>query len=72
MCFKSNKAGNKKIPILSVLSVGNSTVGKSAILEQYLNDVFHGEKIPTVGKEFYFLEKNFVFDEIFFCPRSLI
>ena len=62
MCFKSNKAGNKKIPILSVLSVGNSTVGKSAILEKYLNDVFHGEKIPTVGKEFYFLEKNFVFD----------
>ena len=62
MCFKSNKAGNKKIPILSVLSVGNSAVGKSAILEKYLNDVFHGEKIPTVGKEFYFLEKNFVFD----------
>lgn len=62
MCFKSNKAGNKKIPILSVLSVGNSAVGKSAILEKYLNDVFNDKMLSTIGKEFYFLEKNFVFD----------
>ena len=62
MCFKSNKAGNKQIPILSVLSVGNSAVGKSAILEKYLNDVFNDKMLSTIGKEFYFLEKNFVFD----------
>ena len=62
MCFKSNKAGNKKIPILSVLSVGNSSVGNSAILQKYLNYVFNEEMMTTVGKEFYFLEKNFVFD----------
>lgn len=38
MCFSSKKEGNKKVPIMSVLSVGNSAVGKSAILDRYLNE----------------------------------
>lgn len=62
MCFKSKKAGNKKIPLLSVLSVGNSAVGKSAILEKYLNNAFDENMMSTIGKEFYFLEKEFVFE----------
>ena len=34
MCCKSKKDGFKKIPLMSVLSVGNSAVGKTAILKK--------------------------------------
>ena len=33
MCCKSKKDGFKKNPLMSVLSVGNSAVGKTAILK---------------------------------------
>ena len=36
MCCKSKKDGFKKIPLMSVLSVGNSAVGKTAIKKNIL------------------------------------
>ena len=61
MCWKSKKESCKKIPLMSVLSVGNSDVGKTAILQKYLKDIFTQEMTSTIGQEFYLLERNFCF-----------
>ena len=61
MCCKSKKDGFKKIPLMSVLSVGNSAVGKTAILKKDLDNVFKQE-ISTIGEEYFLLERNFVFE----------
>ena len=62
MCCKSKKDGFKKIPLMSVLSVGNSAVGKTAILKKYLDNVFKQEMTSTIGEEYFLLERNFVFE----------
>ena len=46
---------------MSVLSVGNSAVGKTAILKKDLDNVFKQE-ISTIGEEYFLLERNFVFE----------
>ena len=47
---------------MSVLSVGNSAVGKTAILKKYLENVFNQEMASTIGKEYFVLKRDFVFD----------
>ena len=61
MCCGSKKDGFKKNPLMSVLSVGNSAVGKTAILKKDLDNVFKQE-ISTIGEEYFLLERNFVFE----------
>lgn len=62
MCCKSKKDWFKKIPLMSVLSVGNSAVGKTAILKKYLDNVFKQEMTSTIAEEYFLLERNFVFE----------
>ena len=58
---KQAKKTNKKLPMMSILAVGNSNAGKTALIRGYENlmnngNCFISQDIQTIQSEFYLVE----------------
>ena len=57
-CYsKKPKPGRKKQPPLSILVIGNSIVGKTALIQRFVTKTFV-RTIPTLGTEFHMVNKK--------------
>ena len=45
-------AGGKKKSFLNIVIIGDSSVGKTTLLQQYLNGKVTGNAKPTIGADF--------------------
>ena len=54
---KKPKPGRKKQPPLSILVIGNSIVGKTALIQRFVTKTFV-RTIPTLGTEFHMVNKK--------------
>ena len=43
---------NKEQTVFKIITLGNSGVGKTSIIERYINNIFNDNAISTVGLEF--------------------
>ena len=57
-CYsRKPKPGRKKQPPLSILVIGNSIVGKTALIQRFVTNTFV-RTIPTLGTEFHMVNKK--------------
>ena len=59
MGSKSSKKKIKKPSILSVLTIGNSKAGKTALIHRFTDDYFDEKEVSTIANDFIVVEKKF-------------
>lgn len=56
---KSSKKKGKRPGLLSVLTIGNSMAGKTALIQRYANNFFEQEALTTIANDFVLVNKVF-------------
>ena len=59
MGSKSSKKKIKKPSILSVLTIGNSKAGKTALIHRFTDNFFDEKTMSTIANDYAIVEKKF-------------